>query len=196
MKPGRRALGIAESYRGTDDSGSSTLGGAVVRASRVVDDFVFGSCAVGGSDATDAIIDCWRRLDRPDVRYVFLAGVALAWYNIPDLEAIHEATERPVVAVTFEDSGGLSDAIEDAFEGAERERRLDSYRALPERRRITVDGRYLFVRSVGIEAEEADDVVAAYTHERRPEPLRVAKRAARRVDAIRGGTDDSEFRRD
>ncbi|MUV85599.1 DUF99 family protein [Natronomonas sp. CBA1123] len=196
MKPGRRALGIAESYRGTDDGASSTLGGAVVRANRVVDDFVFGSCTVGGSDATDAIIDCWRRLDRPDVRYVFLAGVALAWYNIPDLDVLHEATDRPVVAVTFEDSEGLSEAIEDAFEGAERERRLDSYLALPERRRVTVDGRDLFVRSVGIEAAEADSIVAAYTPERRPEPLRVAKRAARRVDAFRERTEDDEFRRD
>ncbi|MFW5964599.1 MAG: DUF99 family protein [Natronomonas sp.] len=196
MKPGRRALGIAESYRGTDDGASSTLGGAVVRASRVVDDFVFGSCTVGGSDATDAVVDCWRRLDRPDVRYVFVAGVALAWYNILDLETIHEVTDRPVVAVSFEDSEGLSDAIEDAFEGAERQRRLDGYRALPERRRITVDGQDLFVRSVGFDAGDADDVVAAYTHERRPEPLRVAKQAARRVDAIRGGTDGGGFRRD
>ncbi|MCY4729852.1 DUF99 family protein [Natronomonas gomsonensis] len=196
MKPGRRALGIAESYRGTDDGASSTLGGAVVRANRVVDDFVFGSCTVGGSDATDAIIDCWRRLDRPDVRYVFLAGVALAWYNILDLDTIHEATDRPVVAVSFEDSEGLSDAIKDTFEGAEREHRLDSYRALPERRRVTVDGRDLFVRSVGIDAAEADGIVADYTYERRPEPLRVAKRAARRVDAVRGGADGGGFRRD
>ncbi|WP_178915048.1 DUF99 family protein [Natronomonas gomsonensis] len=195
MKPGRRALGIAESYRGTDDGASSTLGGAVVRANRVVDDFVFGSCTVGGSDATAAIIDCWRRLDRPDVRYVFVAGVALAWYNTLDLDAIHEAADRPVVAVSFEDSEGLSEAIEDAFEGPERERRLDSYRALPERRRVTVDGRDLFVRSVGLDTDDADEIVAAYTHERRPEPLRVAKRAARRVDAIRGGAGGG-FRRD
>lgn len=196
MKPGRRALGIAESYRGTDDDAtSSTLGGAVVRADRVVDDFVFGTCTVGGSDATDAIVDCWRRLDRPDVRYVFLAGVAPAWYNVVDLDVLHEATDRPVVAVSFEDSEGLTDAIEAAFEGPERTRRLDRYRSLPERRRITVGDRDLFVRSVGLDADEADDIVAAYTHDRRPEPLRVAKRAARRVDAFRGTTDGG-FRRD
>lgn len=181
MKPGRRALGIAESYRGSDDE-MSTLAGAVVCADRTVDDFVFGSCTVGGDDATDAIIDAWRRLDRPDVQYCFLAGVAPAWYNIYDLGAIAEAIDRPVFAVSFEESGGLSEAIEAAFDGADRERRLDAYETLPTRRRLQFDDP-LFVRSVGIDPEDADRVVRTYTHERRPEPLRVAKRAARRVDA-------------
>lgn len=186
MKPGRRALGVAESYRGSDEgAATSTLAGVVVRADRTVEDFVFGSCTVGGTDATDAVGECWERLDRPDVRYLLVAGVAPAWYNVLDLEALHRAVDRPVVAVTFEGSEGLTDAIAGAFDGRERERRLEAYRALPERRRLEVGDAELFVRSVGIDDAEADEVVAAYTHERRPEPLRVAGRAARRVDAFR-----------
>ena len=186
MKPGRRALGVAESYRGTDDGpATSTLAGAVVSSDRTVDDFVFSSCTVGGSDATDAIVDAWERLDRPDVRYLLVAGVAPAWYNLLDLGALHEATDRPVLAVSFEASEGLSDAIGAAFEGRERERRLDAYEALPERRRVAVEGGDLFVRTVGIDDAEARRVLEAYTHERRPEPLRVAKRAAGRVDEFR-----------
>lgn len=188
MKGGRRALGVAESYRGTDDgSSTSTLAGAVVRADRTVDDFVFGSCTVGGTDATDAIADCWRRLDRPDVRYVFVAGVAPAWYNLLDLAALREAVDRPVVSVSFEASEGLRDAIAAAFDGRERERRLETYEALPERRRLADDAD-LYVRCVGLEAVAADRVVEAYTHRRRPEPLAVARRAARRVDAFRHTT--------
>lgn len=192
MKPGRRALGIAESYHGTDtDHAKSTLAGAVVRADRTVDDFVFSTCAVGGRDATDSIIDCWQRLDRPDVQYCFLAGIAPAWYNIVDIEAVAEAIDRPVIAVGFEASEGLGDAIRAAFDGEERQHRLDVYQALPERRRLEVDGEALFVRSVGLDADTTETVVRAYTHERRPEPLRVAKRAARRADAAR-----DVFRRD
>ena len=193
MKPGRRALGVAESYRGTDEgAATSTLAGAVVRADRTVDDFVFSSCTVGGTDATDAIVDCWRRLDRPDVRYLFVAGVAPAWYNLLDHEALHEATGRPVQAVPFEAGEGLADAIAEAFDGSERDRRLAAHAALPERRRLAVGDAELFVRSVGIDDAEADRVAAAYTPGRRPEPLRVARRAARRVDAFRrdGGLDD------
>lgn len=208
MKPGRRAFGVAESYRGTAaESATSTLAGAVVRADRTVDDFVFGTCAVGGLEATDQILDCWRRLDRPDVRYVFVAGIAPAWYNVVDLEALNRATERPVIAVSFEESDGLTAGIEDAFDGQERDDRLAAYAALPDRRRLVVDDTDLFVRSVGIDEDDADRVVRAYTFETRPEPLRVAKRAARRVDDCRHrwavddsgdgrSVDDSGHRRD
>lgn len=192
MKPGRRAFGIAESYRGTDDEeATSTLAGAVVRADRTVDDFVFGTCTVGGRDATDAFIDCWERLDRPDVRYCFLAGIAPAWYNIVDLEAVATAVDRPVIAISFEESEGLGDAIRDAFDGRERTDRLDAYESLPPRRRLDVDGTDCFVRSVGIDADRVEAIVAAYTHEGRPEPLRVAQRAAYRADSAR-----DVFRRD
>ena len=39
-----------------------------MRADRVVDGFAFGSCTVGGTDATDAVVALWDRLDREDVR--------------------------------------------------------------------------------------------------------------------------------
>jgi len=186
VRPGRRALGVAESYRGTDDgTTTSTLAGAVVRVDRTVDDFVFGRCTVGGTDATDAIIDCWRRLARDDVRYLFVAGIAPAWYNVLDLERLAAAVERPVVAVSFEASDGLSGAIREAFDPPERAARLETYEALPERRRLVVDDAEFFVRSVGVDDDAADRVVEAFTRERRPEPLRVAKRAARRADAFR-----------
>jgi len=187
VPPGRRALGVAESYRGRDDGTTSTVCGAVVRADRSVDDAEFSGCTVGGSDATDAVLDVWDRLERPDVRYVLVAGVALAWYNIVDLGAIADRIDRPVIAVSFEDSDGLGDAITEAFDGGERTARLEAYRALPERRRTDGDigGGPLFHRSVGIDAAAAESVIDAYTYERRPEPVRVAGRLAGRVDAAR-----------
>jgi len=184
IKPGCRALGLAESYRGRDGA-TSTLCGAVVRADRAVDDVEVATCEVGGRDVTDAAVGVWTRLDRPDVRYVLVAGVALAWYNVVDLAALSAGTDRPVVAVSFEESDGLEAGIEAAFEGEARAARLEAYRSLPERRRVEVGGRTLFVRSVGLDDAAADAVVDAYTHERRPEPLRVAKRIARRLDAAR-----------
>lgn len=190
MKPGRRALGVAESYRGSDDGARSTLAGAVVRTDGILDGLVAGTCTVGGTDATAAIVDCWERLDRPDVRYLLLAGVALAWYNVVDLRALHEATERPVLAVTFEDGDDLAAGIARAFEGEARGERLERHEALPERRRVTLpaageDEPAVFVRSVGIDDETADEVLEAYTRERRPEPLRIAAIAARGIDDLR-----------
>jgi len=180
MKAGVRALGIAESYRGS----TSTLAGAVVRASRVADGFVFGRCTVGGSDATAAVVDMVERLDRDDVRYLLLSGIALAWFNVVDLRRLHEETGLPVVSVTYEASPGLESAIREAFDDPDTVAdRLATYDRQPARRRLTVNDETVYVRSVGIEDEAANDVVRSFTPEGgRPEPLRVARLAASAAD--------------
>jgi hypothetical protein len=185
-KSGTRALGVAESYRGRDDESTrSVLAGAVVRADRVVDGIAFGRCRVGGLDATDAIATVFSDLDREDVRYCLLAGVAPAWFNLVDLDALESAVERPVVAVSFEPSPGLETAIREQFDGEARERRLDAYRRLPPRRPVAVGERTLYVRAVGVDDETAAAVVRAYTPPSgRPEPLRVARVAARAARAF------------
>jgi len=183
VKPGRRALGIAAS----DREERSYLAGAVVRADRVVDGFVFGTCTVGGSDATAAVCDMFDRLGREDMGYLFLAGIAPAWFNLLDIRAIHDHTGLPTLSVSFEASPGLDGAVREAFTGDAAETRLATYRAQPDRRELSVNDETVFVRSVGLDPEEADDVVRAYTPAGgRPEPLRVARLAARAVASARG----------
>ncbi|WP_435365004.1 DUF99 family protein [Haloarchaeobius sp. DYHT-AS-18] len=182
MKPGVRALGVAESFR--DDE--STLAGVVVRANRVVDGLSFGTCTVGGSDVTAAVEGLYDRLGREDVRYVMVSGIALAWYNLLDMHRLADAIDRPVLSVTYEASDGLDDAIREAFEGEAREARLATYRAQPDRTPVEVNGETVYVRAVGVDPAEARDVVRAFTPEGgRPEPLRVARMAARAGDALR-----------
>ncbi|MCU4741004.1 DUF99 family protein [Natronoglomus mannanivorans] len=192
MKPGVRALGIAESYSeqsdradtDTNTTTTSTLAGAVVRASRVVDGLTFGSCTVGGTDATDAIGSLVSDLEREDVRYVLLGAVAPAWYNVLDLKRIARRVDRPVIAVTFEASDGLESGLRDAFSGEALECRLELYRDLPPRRAVAVNDETVYVRAVGLADDEAAEVVRAFTPEGgRPEPLRVARFAARAGDA-------------
>lgn len=183
VKPGTRALGVADSYR---REGSSTLAGAVVRPDRAVDGFVFGTCTVGGRDATDAVATLWSRLDRPDVRFVFLSGIAPAWYNLYDLPAIHDATDRPVLSVSFEETEGLEPALRAEFSGDDLEERLAVYDRQPPRRAVDLDGDTVFVRAVGVDDDRAADLVRGFTAEGgRPEPLRVAREAARAGDALR-----------
>jgi len=184
VKPGVRALGVAESYPGSaraDEGVRSTLAGAVLRADRVVDGLAFGTCTVGGIDATDAVTRLWADLDRPDVRYLLLAGIAPAWYNLLDLAFLHERIDRPVLAVTFEPSDEpLEGALVREFSGEALETRLETFERLPPRSRLRVNDETVFVRWVGCEASEARDVVRAFTPEGgRPEPLRVARLAAR-----------------
>lgn len=138
-------------------------------------------------------------LDRPDIATLLLAGVTPAWFNILDLHRIHEATGLPTVSVSFEASEGLAPAIEREFDGPERDQRLARYDALPRRFALPLNDERVFVRAVGAETAVADDasphasdppalapdcetarVVRGHTPEGgRPEPLRVARLAAR-----------------
>jgi endonuclease V-like protein UPF0215 family len=174
-------LGVAESYDGDD---RSTLAGAVLAGDRL-DGLVFGRCSVGGTDATDAVVGLWNRLARPDVRYVLLAGVAPAWYNLFDVRTLAERVDRPVLAVTFESPDEpLADALGRAFEGDALDRRLELAGRLPER--LPVDGGPPFVRPAGCPVPEAREVVRTLSRDGRPEPLRAARLAARAADRLLG----------
>ena len=182
MKAGVRALGVAESYR----EDTSTLAGVVVRANRVVDGLAYATCTVGGTDSTTAIASLFEHLGREDIRYLLVAGIAPAWFNVVDLHRLFELTGVPVLSVSFEASDGLEDAIRDAFEGEAASRRLDLYHAQPARRPVVLGADTVYVRSVGLDDSEANDVVRGFTPEGgRPEPLRVARLAARSADAFR-----------
>lgn len=183
MKSGTRALGLADSYR--SDAEESTVAGAVVRADRVLDGLAFGHVTVGGTDSTDRLIELVRRIRRPDIQYVFISGIAPAWYNIIDLPQFANALSCPVISVSFEDSDGLEPALRDAFDGDALTKRLSRYERQPSRWPIEVNDEQVFVRAIGLDASESARVVRAFTPEGgRPEPLRVAHTAARAGDTL------------
>jgi hypothetical protein len=178
VKSGTRAVGVAASD-GASEGDPSVLCGAAVRADRVVDGFSFATCTVGGTDATDAIASL-PVLEREDVQYVLLAGVAPAWFNLIDLSRLAGTVGRPVLSVSFEESAGLEPALREAFAGEALAGRLEAYERLPPRERVTVNDETVFVRAV--DCDDARAVVRAFTPEGgRPEPLRVARLAARGV---------------
>nr|WP_303650290.1 DUF99 family protein [Halalkalicoccus sp. NIPERK01] len=181
-------MGVAESYRGDRSPGEpSTLAGAVVRPDRSVDGFAFGSLTVGGLDGTAAVAELFSELDREDVRYLLVAGIAPAWYNLLDLRELATVVDRPVCAVSFEESAGLEAPLREAFSGEELARRLALYDRLPPRRELDLDGHTLYWRGVGLDRGEARDLLSATTPGGgRPEPLRVARLAARAADRFRG----------
>lgn len=179
MKHGVRALGVAESAPPQADH--STLAGAVVRADGMADGFGLGTCTVGGTDATQVIGDIYERLDREDIHYVVVAGVALAWYNILDMNALHERLKRPIISVSFEESPGLTEAIREGVDNPAP--RVETYQALPERVALTLNDERRYIRWVGCAEDEAREVVNSFTSGGgRPEPIRVARLLARAVN--------------
>ncbi len=175
MKSGSRTLGVGFS----GGSERARIAGAVVRADRVVDGFAFASCSVGGLDATEAVVDLYGRLGREDVQRVMTPGVAPAWFNLLDLPELAGVIDRPVIAVSFKASDGLEPVLRREFDGESLADRKAVYDRLPERHCIQVAGRELLVRAVGTDLETATRVVKSHVEEGRPEPLRVARLAAR-----------------
>ncbi|MDK2974657.1 MAG: uncharacterized protein PWP08_1028 [Methanofollis sp.] len=177
-KKGLRVLGVAESFRGRD---RSVLAGVVMRRDRVIDGVGVGEATVGGMDATEAVIALYRGLRRRDVNLIMLSGCIVAWYNVIDPAEVHAATGVPVVVATYEDSEGLEEKIAALFPGDDL--RVAAYRRLGNRLPLRLKNGYtVYIRAVGIDQDTAGRVVDAFTLEGKvPEPLRVARLAARAV---------------
>ncbi len=175
-KSGLRALGIAESYAGREQS---TLAGVVMRKDLRIDGVAFARVTVGGSDATDAVVRLFTHLARRDINLLMIGGNVIAWYNIIDPEAVHAATDLPVIVATYEESEGLDEDIRRHFPGDDA--RLAAYRRLGDRTPVRLRSGYtLFVRSYGISSGDAARLCNDFTYDGRvPEPIRVARLIAR-----------------
>jgi endonuclease V-like protein UPF0215 family len=177
-KPGIRALGVAESFR--QGQKSSVLAGVVMRSDYIIDGVAYGRTLVGGDDATDSIASLHRRLARNDINLIMVSGAILSLYNIVDADRLSQKTGLPVVCLTYKETAGIEDSIRLHFPGGAEEK-LRAYRNLGGRTRILLrTGKRVFVRTAGLEREEAKRVLDAFTLQGSiPEPVRVAKLLAR-----------------
>ena len=176
-KAGLRALGIAESFVRTMDH--SILAGVVMRADLRVDGLAYARASVGGDDATEAVLDIYRELDRKDINAVLLEGAVISWFNVIDLEEVWHKTGRPLICLTYQDSPGLEKYIRDYFPSSEE--KMQRYRNLGQRSPIRLKTGYVvYVRAFGADLEEARVLLNKFARDgRKPEPLRLAGLAAR-----------------
>ena len=176
-KPALRVLGIAESF--VRSSPISILAGVVMRADLRVDGLAYARATVGGDDATEAVLNLYRQLDRTDVNALLLSGLAISWFNIIDIREVSERTQKPVICLTYEESPGLEDYIREYF--PQPEEKLHRYAASGERTSVLLKtGFEVYVRAFGTTIEETRILLNKFTRDGRvPEPVRVARLAAR-----------------
>jgi endonuclease V-like protein UPF0215 family len=172
-----RVLGVAESFRRGDRV--SVLAGVVMRSDRIIDGFCFGEAAVGGDDATAALIGMHRVLAREDVNVIMLSGCIISHYNVVDPDAVARKTGRPVICLTYRESAGIESSIRLSF--AEPEGKIRKYRGLGERVRMVLGtGQAIYARLASISEADARTVIESFTLQGGvPEPVRVAKLLAR-----------------
>ena len=175
-KKGIRILGIAESYRGREQS---LICGIVMRRDRIIDGCSFSRTTVGGMDATDAVLSIWNHLARNDIQAIMLGGTVISWFNIINIIQVHEQTGVPVISVTYEDSPGLTGDIRHHF--PQDEERLAAYIALGKRETCQLStGVTVYLRREGISLADAVHACNIFTAQGKiPEPVRVARIIAR-----------------
>ena len=176
-KTGLRALGIAESFMRTRPS--SILAGVVMRADLRVDGLGYARATVGGDDATGAVLEIFRELDRKDINVILLEGAVISWYNVIDLQEIWQNTARPVICLTYQASPGLEGCIRELFPASDV--KMQRYQDLGQRTPLRLKTGYeVYVRAYGAGLEEARILINKFTLDgRKPEPLRLAGLAAR-----------------
>jgi len=177
-KKGLRGLAIAESFSQT--SRKSILSGVVMRRDFIIDGFVFGNATISGDDATDEILKMYHKLSRPDISYLLISGIILSMYNIVDIKKIANELQIPVIAVTYDDSEGIDDAIKHHFPNSFVEK-IEKYKKLGKREKITLKTTFdIFVRIEGCTLKEATQLLNGITLQGDfPEPLRVAQLLSR-----------------
>ena len=178
-KKGIRVLGIAESF--TREEEKSVLAGIVMRSDFVIDGIAFDRITVGGLDATEGVFRVFDSLRRADINVMMLNGCVISWFNIIDIHAVYERLRIPLICVTYEESEGLEGHIAAHFDAREREARIEAYRRLGIRVPVRLQNTFeVLIRFLGVERAEAAAVLKKFaTHGKVPEPLRVAKIAAR-----------------
>ena len=186
MKKAIRALGIAESFK-KELGSKSILAGVVMRGDLIIDGIILGSCTVGGMDSTDKILAMWKKLNRNDINIILLNGCVISWFNVINLNTLHQKTNTPVICVTYEESEGIDEYFRKYFPKGWAER-LEIHKSNGERKEIRVKTGYsVFVRSIGVDERHARNILNMFTlHGRIPEPLRVAKLLAHSILSFYG----------
>lgn len=179
-KKGLRCLAIAESF--VQNKPKSVLVGVVMRRDFVIDDFVLGNATLEGDDATDEIIKMYKKLERPDISYLLISGVIISMYNIVDPKKISKETQLPVIAVTYEDSDGIEEAIKYHFP-KNYEKKIEQYSRLEKRQKIRLHtSKEIYVRCEGCTVLEAKKILNGLTLQGHiPEPLRIANLLAKTI---------------
>ncbi len=174
MKQQIRVLGIDDSPFEFGE-GRALVVGVVARIPNYVESVMKTDVQVDGTDATNKVVSMIRRSRyREQVKLILLDGIALAGFNVLDIDLIHESLDIPVLTVTRDppDLKKMRDALEGHFDDWKRRYELVSKHEL---REIRTMHKPLLASGVGLSWGEFQEIVSMCTVRGVvPEPLRLA----------------------
>jgi len=174
MKDQIRILGIDDSpFR--FGGGKALVVGAVMRAPSYLEGLMRTEVTIDGRDSTEKLVEMVSRSRYCEqVKVVMLDGIALAGFNIVDIEALHSSLGVPVLTVTRDepDLEGIRGALKKYFDDWEERYRLISRFKL---RRVETEHKPLFACGTGLEWGDFERIIKLSTVRGVvPEPIRVA----------------------
>ena len=174
MKNQIRVFGIDDSPFKFGDS-SALVVGALVRIPGYLESVMKTDVMVDGTDSTKKVIEMvLGSRYREQVKLILIDGIALAGFNVLDLEAIHSSLEIPVLTVTRDrpDFSKMRLALMRYFPDWKERFTLLTKNEL---REIPTEHKPLYASGLGLEWREFEDLVRQFTVRGAvPEPLRVA----------------------
>lgn len=173
-KTGVRVLGISESF--SKEVTKSVVAGVVMRGDFRIDGFGFCRPSIGGTDATQSLLELFQKLERQDIRAWMLGGNIISWFNIIDIGELYHETDIPVVCVTYNPSEGIEKYLREYFPESWHER-LERIHQMGERKEITLlTGHTSYLTIAGVSLTRAKQLVDLFTIDGRvPEPIRIAR---------------------
>lgn len=174
MKPQVRVLGIDDSPFKFSDSKSLVIG-ALVRLPGYLEAVMKTEVQIDGSDATDSLaqmISVSRYKEQ--IKAVMIDGIALAGFNVVDIESLHESTDIPVITVTRDKPAmdEIRSALKKHFDDWEERFELLSRIRL---RKVTTAHNPLYASGIGLGWDDISQLVKSSTVRGVvPEPVRIA----------------------
>jgi endonuclease V-like protein UPF0215 family len=173
-KVGVRTLGIAESFQQSDER--STVAGVIMRGDMRIDGYGFCRPSIGGMNATEELISMYESFNRPDIRAWMLGGSVISWFNVVDLQELHERTKTPVACVSYRPSEGIEKYLKEYFPD-DWKKRASVLDRTGERVQIRLStGHSVFLSVVGMTVNRGRRLVDMFTLDGAvPEPIRAAR---------------------
>lgn len=174
MKDQVRVLGVDDSPFAFGDRRSLVIG-ALVRAPSYLEAVMRTDVAVDGDDATDRLVEMVTGSRYAEqIGLVMVDGIALAGFNVLDLESFHRRTGVPVATVTRDepDMGEIEAALRKHF--PDWERRLSLVKRVP-LRPLDTGHNPLHASVLGMEWDDLVGLARSTTvRGALPEPVRIA----------------------
>lgn len=174
MKSQIRVLGIDDSPFTFNDKYCNVIG-VIMRGGEYIECVLSDQVKIDGDEATSVCVNMIRKTrHKKQIRCILIDGVALAGFNIIDIEEVYKKTNIPIMTITRDKPNftKIKKALEKNFK--DWKKRWDIINK-GEMFQIKTKHNPIFVKFIGMNIDEAKEIIKISTIRGAiPEPLRVA----------------------